>query len=73
MVNSRRCARCGASSFRADRSLAGRLVCSRCGAPASTRGIGWKPSSSGRSSGRWFWWLLLLIAVVLLVLWLQAS
>lgn len=73
MVNSRRCERCGASSFRADRSLAGRLVCSRCGAPASARPMGRNPASAGRSSGRWLCWLLLLIAVVLLVLWLQAS
>ena len=73
MVNSRRCARCGASTFRADRSLAGRLVCSRCGAPVSARPMGRNPPSAGRSSGRWLWWLLLLIAVVLLVLWLQAA
>ena len=28
------CKRCGARSFRADRALAGRLICSRCGMPA---------------------------------------
>ena len=28
-----RCRNCGANSFRADRALAGRLVCNQCGIP----------------------------------------
>ncbi len=31
------CYRCGNSQFRADRALAGRLICSVCGTPAGIR------------------------------------
>ena len=32
-MNSSPCPRCGSLTYRADRSLAGRLICSQCGAP----------------------------------------
>jgi ribosomal protein L37E len=74
----RRCVRCGSTSFRADRSLGGRLVCSHCGIPADQQG---RRSSSGgrlsgattqRAGGLWFWILLALIAFVLVVMFQSA-
>ncbi len=69
----RRCARCGSTSFRADRSLGGRLVCSRCGVPADQQA---RRSNGGRAirstrmnpGGFWIWVLVALIVVVLVVL-----
>ena len=74
----RRCARCGSTSFRADRSLGGRLVCSHCGVPADQQirrssGGGRPIRSSGiRSGGFWFWILLALIALGLVLLFQSA-
>lgn len=57
------CPHCGSHELRADRSLAGRLVCGRCGRPLTN------PARSGRpGSGRPNWnrrrWLLLGLVVV---------
>ena len=74
----RRCARCGSTSFRADRSLGGRLVCSHCGVPADqevrrSSGRGRPMRSSGTSSsGIWFWILLALLALGLVLLFQSA-
>ncbi|MEY4298128.1 MAG: hypothetical protein RLZZ423_1307 [Cyanobacteriota bacterium] len=65
------CPQCGSWSVRADRSLAGRMVCGRCGTPL--QGV---PRQGGRSRPRrpplfrisggprhsWRWWLLGLLA-----------
>ena len=70
----RRCARCGSISFRADRSLGGRLVCSHCGVPADqkARGSSGSPRSVRTqqqiSKGWWFWILLAMIAFVVILL-----
>jgi hypothetical protein len=61
------CERCGSWSVRRDRSLAGRLVCGRCGQPltggrrrrGSAAGPGWRPAF--QRARPWSW-----IAVVLL-------
>ena len=74
----RRCVRCGSTSFRADRSLGGRLVCSYCGIPADQPGR--RSNSGGRRSGvatqgaggLWFWILLALIAFVVVMLFQSA-
>ena len=74
----RRCARCGSTTFRADRSLGGRMVCSHCGVPAdqqarrsSTKG-GLTRSSRNSSGGFRFWILLALIVFVLVLLFQSA-
>ncbi len=44
------CPNCGSWSVRSDRSLAGRMVCGRCGSPLSgTRGQGRRPRTHGRN------------------------
>jgi hypothetical protein len=56
------CPRCGSWSVRADRSLAGRMVCGRCGTPlqgVNRSGGGSLPRF--RRGGRWRWWLLVLV------------
>lgn len=56
------CPSCGSWSVKADRSLAGRLVCGRCGRPLSAGSRGGKRSGSRRlprlRSDRGGWWLL---------------
>ncbi|MFM7456344.1 MAG: transcriptional regulator [Vulcanococcus sp.] len=54
------CPRCGSGSVRADRSLAGRLVCGRCGAPLG--GAMGRRTRARRQPQRWRWWLLALLA-----------
>ncbi|MEY2644657.1 MAG: hypothetical protein RLZZ611_1306 [Cyanobacteriota bacterium] len=59
------CPRCGSWSIRADRSLAGRMVCGRCGTPL--QGVGRGGGGGGvrprrrRSGPAWRWWLLVLV------------
>ncbi len=74
----RRCVRCGSTTFRADRSLGGRLVCSRCGIPAdqlragsASQGGLRRPSQRGGGGFR-FWLLLALVVLVLVVLFQSA-
>ncbi|MAH56990.1 MAG: transcriptional regulator [Synechococcus sp. ARS1019] len=71
VLSSHSCRQCGSRSFRADRSLAGRLVCTRCGAPQGQGGgsTAFRRGSKQRG-GRWpFWvWLLLAMFVVVVVL-----
>jgi hypothetical protein len=58
------CLRCGSWSVRSDRSLAGRMVCGRCGTPlqGGKRGRqGLLPIWPGRFSS--CWWLLGLVLV----------
>jgi hypothetical protein len=57
------CPRCGSWSVRSDRSLAGRMVCGRCGTPLQgvQRGSGRGLLPSMPSRGRWRWWLLALV------------
>jgi hypothetical protein len=66
------CPHCGSWSVKADRSLAGRLVCGRCGralGQAASRRAGRRPSGRFLSpSGRavkvpWWGWLCLLLLV----------
>jgi len=54
------CPRCGSWSVRADRSLAGRMVCGRCGTPlqgVKGGGVG------GGGFGGWRWALLAVLAI----------
>jgi hypothetical protein len=68
------CPHCGSWSVKADRSLAGRMVCGRCGralGPAAQRS---GPRRRGAVPGvaRPWRWLLLLVAVSALLAWLAA-
>ena len=64
------CQSCGSRRFRADRALAGRLICMDCGMAAGTRPARRSGQRINPSSGtnRWGWFLLLLIVVMALVL-----
>ena len=64
------CQNCGSRRFRADRALAGRLVCQTCGMAAGSRPTRRAGNSRVRTrrTNRWGWFLLLLIAVVALVM-----
>ena len=57
------CPQCGSWSVRADRSLAGRMVCGRCGTPL--QGVNRRQPGPARLGlprrGRWRWWLLALV------------
>ena len=60
------CLNCGSREFRADRALAGRLICKRCGYALGTR-----PSSQGQRQGgrrRWLLITALIVTAVLVVL-----
>ena len=62
------CSRCGSTSFRADRSLGGRLVCSHCGTPAEQRVRSVRRSSlAPRRKGIKVWVILALMALVLVL------
>ena len=74
----RRCARCGSTSFRADRSLGGRLVCSHCAVPADQQarrssGGGRLLRSSRSGSGGYRFWILLAVIALVLVLLFQSA
>jgi hypothetical protein len=65
------CPQCGSWSVRADRSLAGRMVCGRCGTPLQGvqrqggRSRPWRPALfriRGGPRHNWRWWLLGLLA-----------
>jgi len=60
------CQNCGSRRFRADRSMAGRLVCQNCGLAAGSRAVGSTSRSTGRSN-RKLWLVILLVAVIVLV------
>lgn len=62
-----RCSRCGSTSFRADRSLGGRLVCTHCGTPADRRSRGSGQTIVPRRKGLGFWLLVAAIALVLVL------
>jgi len=70
------CPHCGSWSVKADRSLAGRLVCGRCGRPLGAGASGrsrFQPASNrpGRSRRRGVWlWLGALLALSALLAWL---
>ena len=67
------CLNCGSREFRADRALAGRLICKRCGYALGTR-----PRSTGQGQGarglrqgdrrRWALITALIVTAVLVVL-----
>ena len=67
------CPQCGSWSVRADRSLAGRMVCGRCGTPLQgvqrasgsgrRRRFPLRLPSAGLGRGSWRWWLLALLAL----------
>lgn len=67
------CLNCGSREFRADRALAGRLICKRCGCALGTR-----PRSTGQGQGarglrqgdrrRWALITALIVTAVLVVL-----
>ncbi|MAV10769.1 MAG: transcriptional regulator [Synechococcus sp. MED850] len=64
------CLNCGSRAFRADRALAGRLVCQRCGLAAGSR-----PAKRGRgsshpfkgSASRWRWILVLVVVAIVVI------
>ena len=63
------CQNCGSRRFRADRSMAGRLVCQSCGLAAGTRQSRSTAHTSGRSrQQRWRWLIALVIVVILIAL-----
>ena len=69
------CQNCGSRRFRADRALAGRLICQSCGLAAGTRPnqrrAKQKPASHAnlQSRRRLLWFLLLIgVAIVVVVL-----
>ena len=41
--------------MKADRSLAGRLVCGNCGQPLGAKGVTRRRSGAGRRRSRWIW------------------
>ena len=70
------CPQCGSWSVRADRSLAGRMVCGRCGTPL--QGVQRQGGRSTRPQlvrrrlpqlgrGSWRWWLLGLVGAAALL------
>ena len=66
------CQNCGSRRFRADRALAGRLICQSCGLAAGARPnqrrTNRKPASHATvQSRRWLLWFLLLIGVAIVV------
>ncbi len=69
------CPQCGSWSVRADRSLAGRMVCGRCGTPlqgVQRQGRSARPPLLRRrlprlGRGPWRWWLLALLAAAALL------
>ncbi|MEC8213650.1 MAG: TFIIB-type zinc finger domain-containing protein [Cyanobacteriota bacterium] len=67
------CQNCGSRSFRADRSLGGRLICQTCGTPAGSRparSARARPSRTDRHRRRL--WLVLLAIVLVMVVVLSA-
>ena len=60
------CQNCGSRRFRADRSMAGRLVCQNCGLAAGSRAVRSTPRTSRRNNTK-RWLVILLIAVIVLV------
>jgi len=69
------CPHCGSHELRADRSLAGRLVCGRCGRPLSSRGTRHQPRTGrpNRSKGRWILLVSLMAATAGLIALQQAT
>jgi hypothetical protein len=69
------CPHCGSHELRADRSLAGRLVCGRCGRPHTSRAPRHRPRSGrpNRSRRRWNLLLGLVVAIAALVALRQAA
>ena len=61
------CQNCGSRRFRADRSMAGRLVCQSCGLAAGTRQSRSTARTSGRSRQQRWRWLVALVMVVILI------
>ncbi|RPF79536.1 TFIIB-type zinc finger domain-containing protein [Synechococcus sp. CC9616] len=60
------CRNCGSRSFRADRSLGGRLICQSCGTPAGSRPVRAPSVRTGRRRPK-LWLTLLVITIVVLV------
>ena len=61
------CQNCGSRRFRADRSMAGRLVCQVCGLAAGSRANRTPIRPSGRSRQQRWRWLVGLVIVVILI------
>lgn len=65
------CQNCGSRRFRADRALAGRLICQSCGLAAGTRPnqrrAKQKPAGHTLQGRRRLLWFLLLIGVAIVV------
>ena len=51
-MNSSQCNICGSSQFRADRALAGKLICTKCGSPVGSRRNRLHQNNVARSSKR---------------------
>ncbi len=69
------CPHCGSWAVKADRSLAGRMVCGRCGRPLGRKlersaGPGAWQSRRGGQTSRWWALLLLLLGVSTCLAWL---
>lgn len=75
LLHAMACPNCGSWSVKADRSLAGRLVCGRCGkplGPGAARRV--RSSSPGGSRSRGPWpWLAALVAVSAALAWMAES
>jgi DNA-directed RNA polymerase subunit RPC12/RpoP len=72
------CPHCGSWSVKADRSLAGRMVCGRCGRPLQGAAASGARSRPRRlrlpaGGGRGLRWLLLLLAVSAALAWLAEA
>ena len=61
------CQNCGSRRFRADRSMAGRLVCQVCGLAAGSRANRTTIRPSGRFRQKRWRWLVGLVIVVILI------
>jgi hypothetical protein len=72
------CPHCGSWAVKADRSLAGRMVCGRCGRPLGRAAEGGVNRGLTRRSfplprGRGWWALVLLLAVSTALAWLAET
>ena len=50
LMNPSHCYICGSTQFRADRALAGKLICTKCGSPAGARRNRLYPKNYGSSN-----------------------
>ncbi len=61
------CYHCGSSTFRADRALAGRLICANCSAPLDTRNSKFRIIKTNRRSKIGFYLLIIVFIFLIIV------